>query len=140
MKLFVDTNVFLRFLTGDNPTQAEQVRSFLDQAVDDTDVTLITSDPVIMEMAYTLRSFYGVSEEKSASNIATILGFCQVVRPAGGFDWHRVFAVERENRVDFIDAVNYLIMIDNDIETIVSFDTDFDRLDDINRQPPSSVF
>lgn len=136
MKLFVDTNVFLRFLTEDNPTQSEQARGFLDQAVDDTNTTLITSDPVIMELVYTLRSFYNMSAEQTETQVATILGFCRVVGTKDRFDWHRVFSIEQEHNVDFIDAVNYLIMRENKLDTIVSFDTDFDAFDDITREEP----
>ncbi len=134
--LFVDTNVFLRFLTDDHPQQAQKARDFLETAIETPETTLVTSDAVVMELVYTLRSHYGRSQSETEKKVMTILEFCPMVSPVPEFDWQGVFQGEREKNVDFIDALNYRIMKQEGLETIVSFDTDFDRFEDITRQEP----
>lgn len=133
-KLFVDTNVFLRFLTRDHPEQSRRSRTFLESAIDNSDTVLLTSDAVIMEMIFTLRSHYQVARTESAALVNTLLGFCEMVSPNEDFDWRQVFQVEQHRKIDFIDALNYRIMLQEGIPTVVSFDTDFDGLEAVARQ------
>ncbi|HKJ69518.1 MAG TPA: PIN domain-containing protein [bacterium] len=134
--LFVDTNVFLRFLTDDHPQQAQKARDFLETAIETPETTLVTSDAVVMELVYTLRSYYGRSQSETEKKVMTILEFCLMVSPVTDFDWQGVFQGEPKKNVDFMDALNYRIMKQEGLETIVSFDTDYDRFEDITRQEP----
>ncbi len=105
--LFVNTSVFLRFLTDDHPKQAQKARDFLEAAIEAPETTWVTSDAVVMEMVYTLRSFYGRSQSETEKKVMPILKFCPTVSPVTDFDWQAVFRGEREKNVDFIDALNY---------------------------------
>jgi uncharacterized protein len=71
-KLFVDTNVFLRFLTNDDPIKAKRAETLFRQTTKGQ-VLLITSLLVIAEIVWTLESFYHLSKAAIASKIETIL-------------------------------------------------------------------
>ncbi|MEJ5198247.1 MAG: PIN domain-containing protein, partial [Anaerolineae bacterium] len=52
---FVDANVFLRFLTRDDPVKAERVKTLLERAERD-EIELFTSESVIAELVFVLSS------------------------------------------------------------------------------------
>ena len=52
---FVDANVFLRFLTRDDPVKAERVKALLERA-ERGEVDLLTSESVIAELVFVLSS------------------------------------------------------------------------------------
>jgi predicted nucleic acid-binding protein len=52
---FIDTNVFLRFLTRDDFAKAERVKALLEQA-EKGEVELTTSESVISELVFVLSS------------------------------------------------------------------------------------
>ena len=60
---FVDSNVFLRFLTTDDEGHHERAVRFLQKA-SRGEVRLACGPPVLFELAWTLRSAYKVSREK----------------------------------------------------------------------------
>ena len=57
----VDTNVVVRYLTGDDPGQAARAKA----AIDAGDVFVSTT--VLLESAWVLRSVYGFAEEEVAA-------------------------------------------------------------------------
>jgi predicted nucleic acid-binding protein len=62
-KVFVDTNVFLRFFTKDDEGQHTQAARLFEQARDGK-LSLVTGPPVLFEIAWTLKSAYRLSNEK----------------------------------------------------------------------------
>jgi predicted nucleic acid-binding protein len=62
-KVFVDTNVFLRFFTKDDEGQHTQAAHLFEQARDGK-LSLVTGPPVLFEIAWTLKSAYRLSNEK----------------------------------------------------------------------------
>ena len=100
--LFVDTNVFLRYLTNDDPKKAQREEALFKRAVAGK-VALQTSLLVIAEMVWTLESFYQLPKDDVAEKIEKILNtpnlHCE----------HRTKVLEAldvyvEMNVDFIDA------------------------------------
>ena len=55
--VFADTNLFLRYLTNDLPTQADAVEQLLREAAAGQ-VALVTNALVMAEIVWTLDSFY----------------------------------------------------------------------------------
>jgi uncharacterized protein len=66
--IFVDTNVFLRFLTHDDANQAVQARELFKKA-EKGEIRLVTGPPVLFEIAWTLK----VSYKKPQNEILDIL-------------------------------------------------------------------
>src|SRR5262249_7414242 len=58
MNDFIDTNLILRYLTGEPEDQFH-----LAQALIESETILIVTDVVLVETAYTLRTLYGLSRE-----------------------------------------------------------------------------
>lgn len=56
-RIFVDTNIFLRYLTNDVPEKADAVEELLRRA-GAGQVRLVTNSLVIAEIVWTLTSFY----------------------------------------------------------------------------------
>ena len=71
-KLFVDTNVFLRFLTNDDPVKAKRAGILFRQATKGQ-TQLFTSLLVIAEIIWTLESYYHLGKADIASKVETIL-------------------------------------------------------------------
>lgn len=55
-RFFVDTNLFLRYLTDDVPEQAQAVERLLGQAAAG-EIILVTSGLVVAELVWTMESF-----------------------------------------------------------------------------------
>jgi predicted nucleic acid-binding protein len=72
-RYFVDTNVFLRYLVSDEPAHADKVEKLLDRA-EKGELRLITGPPVFFELAWTLKSFYGMKKEEIYTCLLSIAG------------------------------------------------------------------
>jgi uncharacterized protein len=72
-KVFVDTNLFIRYLINDIPSQIDKVEDLFDLA-EKGEVKLITGPPVFFEMAWTLKSFYNMSKKRIYECLSSILG------------------------------------------------------------------
>ena len=100
--VFVDTNVFLRYLTNDVPEQADRVDELLARAEAGA-VRLITSVLIVAEVLWMLRTFYRRSKPQVRDAVPAL---CHTpglsVEDADGLvqaaEWHA------EKNVDFADA------------------------------------
>jgi predicted nucleic-acid-binding protein len=72
-RVFLDTNIFIRFLVNDIPGQVDKVEKLFDLAEQD-EVLLITGPPVFFEIAWTLKSFYDFDRLKIYECLSSILG------------------------------------------------------------------
>ena len=72
-KVFVDTNLFIRYLIDDIPSQSDKVEHLFDLA-EKGEVRLVTGPPVFFEMAWTLKSFYNMSRKRIYDCLSSILG------------------------------------------------------------------
>lgn len=71
-KIFVDSNVFLRFFTMDEHGQHEQAVELF-KAAETGEIELASGPPVLFEIAWTLRSAYGLSKEKVLDVLSAII-------------------------------------------------------------------
>lgn len=71
-RVFVDTNVFLRFLTQDDAGQSEKAeRLFLDAR--GGRLQLVTGPPVLFELVWTLRRAYKIARVGTLEILASLL-------------------------------------------------------------------
>ena len=68
MSGFLDTNVVVRYLTGEPPDMAEQAAQILSRADD-----LYVTDVAIAEVAHVLSSTYGVSREVIVDHLIALM-------------------------------------------------------------------
>lgn len=116
--LFVDTNVFLRYLTNDDPKKAQRAEALFKRAVAGQ-VALQTSLLVVAEMVWTLESFYQLPKDDIADKIGKILNTPNL-HCEGRTKVLEALDVYVEMNVDFIDAYHGVMLRDNDALEIVT--------------------
>jgi len=118
-QIFVDANVFLRYLTDDIPDQADAVQALLDRAASG-EIRLVTSVLVVAEVVWTLSSFY----KRSRSDVRdAVLALCHTpgldVEDADALvqaaEWHV------EKNVDFADAYHAAWVASRGIGEVATF-------------------
>lgn len=94
----VDTNVIVRFLTGDDPAQTERARRLIEQG------EIFVSTSVLLESEWVLRSGYGFATERLVQALRDFAGLPGVTLEdpqlaARALDW-------AEQGLDFADALH----------------------------------
>ncbi len=133
---FIDTNVFLRFLTKDDPVKAARCRELLKNATEG-DLKLYTTDLVVAELIWVLRSpkTYNLSPSEIFEIIIPLLTIKNLYFPCKNVFLDIMELFKTEN-IDFIDAYNSVIMRGRKIDTVYSYGKHFDQLPDVVRQEP----
>jgi predicted nucleic acid-binding protein len=128
---FLDTNVFIRYLTGDDPIKARACFDLF-QRVKRGRETVTTTEAIIAEMVYVLSSptLYHLSHADIRARLVPILSLRGFRLP------HKCTFLQALDRcaahpfLDFEDALTDVHMQRLGITELVSYDTDFDRLPD----------
>lgn len=131
MNAVVDTNVFFGQVNR-NDAHHEPASAIV-AAIDDGDVSAILTDYVVAETL-------NLTHQKIGHDVAVDL-FDRIndnsnirVVHAPQQDYHGAIELFREyNDLSFVDASIVAYMQRADIETLYSFDTDFDAVDDVRR-------
>ncbi len=117
---FVDTNLFIRYLTNDDEAKAEKVELLLKKAAAGK-VRLVTAEMVMAEVVWVLESSYGLKSAEVAPLIRGILA-------TPGLDVLNAPLVARAlefyegKNVDFIDGYIAAVMEKQGIKELYSFD------------------
>jgi predicted nucleic-acid-binding protein len=117
---FVDTNIFLRYLTNDVPDQAESVERLLEKAEDGI-LNLHTSILSIAEIVWTLESYYGLDKQEACDRVVSILNTPGLNVENSGII-ARAMLLYVDGNIDFIDAYNGLWLQEQGISSAVTFD------------------
>ena len=127
-ELFVDTNVFLRFLTNDDPEKADRAQALFERAVEGK-TDLRTSLLVIAEIVWTLESFYRLGKQDVADKVRTILNTPNL-KCSDASLIRRALDIYVEQNIDFIDAYHAFLLKDQGVGQIVTYDRKhFGRVD-----------
>jgi uncharacterized protein len=126
--LFVDTNVFLRFLTNDVPAQAAAAEALFRRAAAGQ-VRLTTNCMVLAELVWVLESHYHLARSEVRERVLAVAHMDGLHMLDIDLVTDAVFAYET-SRVDFIDAYNACWMREHELHRVVTFDqAHFARLD-----------
>ena len=68
----LDTNILVRFLTGDDPAAFDRVATLL-RSADERGETFMVTDPVLLELLWVLRSSYDLGREKILDAVDALL-------------------------------------------------------------------
>lgn len=133
---FIDANVFLRFLTCDDPVKAERVKALLESA-QRGDVTLFTSESVIAELVFVLSSpkLYKLSREEVRSVLLPIVALKGLNLPSRKVIL-QALDLYAATSIDFVDALAVAQMEARQITEVYSYDEHFDSLRGITRLEP----
>ena len=133
-KVFIDTNIFLRYLTKDDPVQYPRCRTLFKKA-QNGEMLLITSTLVIAELIWTLASHYRVSKEQIIEKVSIIIVSDAVQIPDKEIIAEALVIYARKN-IDYIDAYNSILMRKIGLKEIYSYDQDFDKFETVQRLEP----
>ncbi|CAN5127735.1 PIN domain-containing protein [soil metagenome] len=117
---FVDTNVFLRYLTNDVPEQADAVERLLQGAAREERL-LVTTALVIAEVVWTLESYYRLPRGAIQEAVFGILN-TPGLEVEGAETVLQAMAWYRERNVDFADAFHAAWMLEGGLEIVHTFD------------------
>ncbi|MEW5960680.1 MAG: PIN domain-containing protein [Chloroflexota bacterium] len=134
-QLFVDTNLFLRYLTNDVPAQADAVETLLRQAAA-AQIQLVTNSLVLAEIVWTLESFYHLPKNDVQEKILAILNTPGLEVADGDLVLQAISWYVTPD-VDFIDAYNAAWLLSQGLDAIYTFDRKhFNRLPGITVRAP----
>lgn len=122
---FVDTNIFLRFLLADNKKQYLLAKKLFQKA-EDGKISLWTTDIVILEIIWTLKSFYQLKPQEIQHSITSLAALKNLKIENKNLILEALDVFVSKN-VDFADAYNFLLA-QKTKKKILSFDQDFDKL------------
>ena len=129
----IDTNVLVRFFTGQPPDMALKAKTLVAEA-EAGKVVLEVLPVIVAETIYTLESFYGMDAGEVTEKLTSFIQGRGVQahergRVLDALNRHRDF------NMHFADA--YLAAAALELEcSVASFDRDFDKFDDIKRVEP----
>ncbi len=134
-RAYVDTNVIIRFLTGDPPGIAAQARALF-AAVGRGEIVLILDEIVVAETVWVLSSFYHHPPADIARTLLQLLVHPGLEVPGKAALLQALNLFGRRN-VDFADALVAVHMQQQGVADIYSFDRHFDRVRSIRRIDPA---
>ncbi len=134
---FVDTNVFLRHLTGDDPRKAQACFQLLQKA-QRNEITLTTSEAVIAEVVYVLSSskqIYTLTRAEIRSRLYPLLSIPGLKLPRRKM-YLRALDLYASYPLDFEDALIVAQMEHQKMKEVYSYDREFDRVPGVTRLEP----
>ena len=132
---FIDTNLFIRYLTNDDPGKADRVERLLAEAAAGK-LRLVTAEMVLAETVWVLESAYGLKAAEIAPLIRAILATTGL-EVIGGALVERALVHYETHGVDFIDSYIVAAMERHDLTGLYSFDKKhLGRFEGIERKEP----
>ena len=131
LSAFLDTNVLVRYFTGDPPDQARRAGAFLAEADE-----LLVPDLVVAEVVDVLESFYEVERSRVAELVRAVIAFPAVLVVDTAL-LLRALEVYEVERLDFADAYLVASAEASGVGAIASFDRSIDRVGTVRRIEPS---
>jgi predicted nucleic acid-binding protein len=125
---FVDTNIFVRYLTRDDIEKAEACLRLFEQARLDK-IELTSSESIMAEVVFILSSknLYGLSRQEIKIRLYPLITLPGLKLSNKG-DLLRAIDIYANNNIDFEDALSIAIMERQEISELYSYDKDFDRV------------
>ena len=133
-RAFIDTNVIVRFLTGDPSQMADQARLLFD-SVDRGEQILVVPMIVIAETVWVLQSFFGYQPSKIARILQELLSH-DSMETEYKVSMLTALSLYAEKNIDFVDAILAVQMAQQAVRGIYSLDHHFERLTGITRLIP----
>ena len=131
---FIDTNIFLRFLTADLPDQAERCAALVQRIRDGAEEVELSS-LAAAEIVWTLERFYKLSKQDVASKVSCLLKL-KGLRLSNKATFLEALSLFAQKNISFTDAYMAVQMKRAGIEEVYSYDRDFDRLEHLARIEP----
>lgn len=133
---FLDTDVIIRFLTGDDPEKQAAAASLLEQ-VEQGVLTLHVPDTVIADAVYVLSSprLYHIARADIREMLSTLVRLPQF-QVQNKQSVLRALDLYASTKLDFGDTLIIASMEQQGSHLLYSYDQGFDRIKHITRQEP----
>jgi predicted nucleic-acid-binding protein len=131
---FIDTNIFIRFLTNDIPEQAEACDHIFRDAAEKSEKLFIT-EMVIAEIIWVLESYYELPKKEVQEMVEKILITPFLFCPQKDIILNALTLYGDKN-IDYIDAYNASILRELEIKEVYSYDRHFDKIGWVSRMEP----
>jgi predicted nucleic-acid-binding protein len=130
-KIFVDTNIFLRYLINDDVSISDRIEDVFKKASSGK-ILLITSSLVIIEIIFVLDSYYDKPKKDIETAVLKIMNTkgleikdSDIILDALNYYLHK--------NIDFVDAYNAFFMKEHSIADILTLDKKhFSRIEWLN--------
>lgn len=126
---FVDTNIFVEVLSRKG-LKSDKCLSLLEG-----ETPLWTTDLVVNELEWVLRSFYELEKEKIVESLRYILSLGSLVVLHKRWLMEALEVYSQKN-MDFTDCYDWVLAKEEGINEIYSFDKHFDKFPGIKRLEP----
>ena len=130
----IDANIVLRFLTNDIPKQADRCTGLLKRIESGLEEAWLP-DLVLADIVWTLEKFYKQPKQRIQELLIPILEL-KGLRHNNKKISKLAFQLYVEKNIDWTDAFVAAQMITQNKCEIYSYDSDFDKVDGINRLEP----
>ena len=130
----IDANIILRFLTNDIPKQADRCTGLLKRIESGLEEVWLP-DLVLADLVWTLEKFYKQPKQRIQELLIAILEL-KGLRHNNKKISKLAFQLYVEKKIDWTDAFVAAQMITQKKFEIYSYDSDFDKVDGINRLEP----
>lgn len=125
MRYYVDTNIFIRYLTKDVVDQAQKVKQRLLQAKEGK-IQLILTSFTGVEIIFILENYYELPKIEAIGKLHSLLSpnFIMIDQKTAFLE---ALSLYKNSNIDFVDLLNFTVTKENKAK-ILSFDKDFDKL------------
>jgi predicted nucleic acid-binding protein len=133
---FIDTDVIIRFLTGDDPGKQAAATALFEQ-VEQGLLSVQAPDTVIADAVYVLSSprLYHIGRSAIQEMLAALVRLPQF-HVQNRLSVLRALDLYASTRLDFGDTLIIASMEQQGSHLLYSYDTDFDRIEGITRREP----
>lgn len=133
---FLDADLFLRFLTGDDRRKAQACRRLVQKAVDG-ELSLSTHPMIMAEVVRILDSYYKLPREEIATKLRLIMNTPNLAI-ADGNAFSLAVELYSCSKIDLADCFAAAMVAQKGC-MLVSYDRDFDKLEGIQRVKPEDI-
>lgn len=131
---FLDSNVILRYLTGDDARKAQRCQALFERAERGQEA-LYTTALAIAEVIWVLASRYRHPKAEVVEGIRRLLNTRNMLVEEPEVLLQALYLFER-HPIDFIDAYHGAVLQTRGLAEVYSYDSDFDRLPGLARVEP----
>ncbi|MBI2906997.1 MAG: PIN domain-containing protein [Chloroflexi bacterium] len=131
---FLDTNVLLRHLLGDNPEWSPRASAYLGR-IERGELRVRITDSVVFAVVFKLERRYHRPKADIRDAVLPLIEMPGIILP-GKQHLRKVFDLYVDKNVSFADAYHVVLMERLGIGEVVSFDAHFDRIPSLRRVEP----
>ena len=125
LSVIADTNVFLRFLTNDIPSQAQSIEKRFKE-VQEGKLSLVVLPITVVEILFQLENWYKFSRQEAAEKLMLLFSpsWLELEDKEAVFE---AFTIYKESKIDFVNILIFTLAKKRNSK-ILSFDKDYDKL------------